>query len=86
MISKDTPPFSRVAGDRARFMGMNTIGLQRRDFPTETIETLRHAFHLLFHSKLRLEPALARVDQECSGPEVGRLLSFLRKSERGFIR
>ncbi|MFP8878276.1 MAG: acyl-ACP--UDP-N-acetylglucosamine O-acyltransferase [Myxococcota bacterium] len=86
MIAKDTPPFSRVAGDRARFMGMNTIGLERREFAAETIETLRHAFHLLFHSKLRLEPALARVEQECAGPEVDRLLSFLRTSERGFIR
>lgn len=86
MIAKDTPPFSRVAGDRARFMGMNTIGLRRREFSDETIETLRHAFHLLFHSKLRLEPALARVEQECSGSEVDRLLSFLRTSERGFIR
>ena len=86
MISKDTLPFSRVAGDRARFMGVNTIGLNRRDFAEQTIDTLRHAFHLLFHSKLLLEAALARVEEECSGPEVDRLLSFLRTSERGFIR
>ena len=87
MIAKDAPPFSRVVGDRARFMGLNTIGLRRRDFPPDVIDTLRHAFHLLFHSKLRLQPALARVEEECSGsPEVARLLDFLRKSERGFIR
>jgi UDP-N-acetylglucosamine acyltransferase len=86
MIAKDTPPFSRVAGDRARFMGLNTIGLQRREFEKETIDSLRHAYHVLFQSKMRLEPALERVEEECEGPEVGRLLSFLRSSERGFIR
>jgi UDP-N-acetylglucosamine acyltransferase len=86
MIAKDTPPFSRVAGDRARFMGLNTIGLKRREFAKGTIDVLRHAFHLLFHSKLLLEPALVRVEQECEGKEVDRLLSFLRASERGVIR
>ena len=65
---------------------VNTIGLKRRNFASDTIDTLRHAFHLLFHSKLRLEPALARVEQECDGPEIDRLLSCLRTSERGFIR
>ena len=87
MIAKDAPPFARVAGDRARFVGLNTIGLQRREFPTETIATLKHAFHLLFHSKLRLDPALERIERECGGcPEVAKLLQFLRESERGFIR
>jgi UDP-N-acetylglucosamine acyltransferase len=89
MIAKDAPPFSRVAGDRAHFLGLNTIGLERRDFSKQTIETLRHAFHLIFKSKLRLEIALPRVEEECDGcPEVGRLLDFLRTSasERGFIR
>jgi UDP-N-acetylglucosamine acyltransferase len=87
MVSKDAPPFSRVAGDRARFVGLNTIGLERRGFSPETIATLKHAFHVLFQSKLRLEPAIARVERECGdSPEVGRLLAFLRNSERGFIR
>lgn len=87
MVSMDAPPFSRVAGDRARFIGLNTLGLQRREFPAETVATLKHAFHLLFQSKLRLEPAIARVEQECPDcPEVDRLLAFLRSSERGFIR
>jgi UDP-N-acetylglucosamine acyltransferase len=87
MVSKDAPPFSRVAGDRARWIGLNSVGLARRGFPAETIETLRHAFHLLFQSRLRLAPARARVEAECGdSPEVRRLLHFLDGSERGFIR
>jgi UDP-N-acetylglucosamine acyltransferase len=87
MISKDALPFSKVAGDRARFLGLNSVGLRRRGFSPETIATLKHAFHLLFQSKLRLEPALARVEQECgASPEVSRLLRFIERSERGFLR
>jgi len=87
MISMDAPPFSRVAGDRARFIGLNTVGLDRRGFAPEVVATLRHAFHLLFQSKLRFGIAVARVERECGeSPEVTRLLDFLRRSERGFIR
>lgn len=87
MVSMDAPPFSRVAGDRARFIGLNSVGLDRRGFAPEVVKILRHAFHVLFQSKLRFETAAARVEQECGEfPEVKRLLDFLRRSERGFIR
>jgi len=87
MLAKDAPPFARVAGDRARFTGLNTIGLERRGFSRDTIAALKHAMHVLFHSKLRLAPALDRVTRECVGiPEVARLTGFLRDSRRGFVR
>jgi UDP-N-acetylglucosamine acyltransferase len=87
MLAKDAPPFTRVAGDRARFVGLNTIGLERRGFPHETIAKLKHAMHVLFQSKLLLEPALEKVEGDCGdSPEVARLIHFLRQSERGFIR
>ena len=87
MLNRDVPPFVRVAGDRARFAGMNTFGLERRGFSHETLAQLKHALHLLFHSKLLLAQALERVTSECGGcPEVVRLLDFLTRSERGFVR
>jgi UDP-N-acetylglucosamine acyltransferase len=86
-LSLDAPPFSMVAGDRARLVGLNTIGIKRRGFPPETLHALKRAFHLIFTSKLRLEPALARVRAELGdSPEVARLVRFLEKSERGFCR
>jgi UDP-N-acetylglucosamine acyltransferase len=87
MVSKDAVPFSKVAGDRARFAGLNTVGLRRRGFSEGAIATLKHAFHILFHSKLRLEPAVDLVKRECGdAPEVAHLLRFIEESERGFIR
>ena len=86
-LTLDTPPFSMVAGDRARLVGLNSVGLRRRGFGTSTRRQIKHAFHLIFHSKLLLVDALARVDEEIGGvPEVERLVSFLRKTERGFCR
>lgn len=86
-LSRDAPPFSMVAGDRARLVGVNSIGLRRRAFPTETVRAVKHAFHILFHSKLLLDAALVRAREELGhSPEVTRLLCFLESSERGFCR
>lgn len=87
MLSRDVPPFARVAGDRARFAGVNTVGLRRRGLSDAAIAALKHAFHVLFHAKLRLAPAVERVRDELGHvPEVERLLRFLLASERGLAR
>ena len=86
-VSQDVPPFTMVAGDRARIVGLNSIGLRRRGFEEKTRADIKRAFHLIFQSKLQLEAALARVEDEVGGvPEVERLVTFLRKTERGFCR
>ena len=86
-LSLDAAPFSMVAGDRARLVGLNSVGLKRRGFSSKTQAQIKHAFHLIFQSKLRLEEALARVDAEIGAvAEVERLVSFLRKTERGICR
>jgi len=86
-LSQDAPPFAMVAGDRARLVGLNSIGLKRRGFSRETVRTLKHAFHVVFHSRLPLQDALAKVRAELGdSPEVARLLQFREKSERGVCR
>ncbi len=86
-LSQDAPPFAMVAGDRARLVGVNHVGLNRRNFSQEAKRAVKHAYHIVFHSKLRLEAALERVREELpSSPEVGRLVCFLESSERGFCR
>jgi acyl-[acyl carrier protein]--UDP-N-acetylglucosamine O-acyltransferase len=61
--------------------------MKRRGITPDAVSRLKHAFHLLLHSKLRLDPALTRIRAELGdSPEVGRLLAFLETSERGFLR
>jgi UDP-N-acetylglucosamine acyltransferase len=86
-VTKDAPPFSLVAGERATTRGVNLVGLRRRGFPAESRRQIKRAFHLLFGSKLRLEQALERIRAEgLDAPEVVRLLRFVESSERGVSR
>jgi UDP-N-acetylglucosamine acyltransferase len=87
MLSQDAPPFAMVAGDRARLVGLNVVGLRRRELSENALPALKRAFHLLFASKLRLDVAVARIRDELPAvPEVERLLGFLERSTRGFCR
>ena len=86
-LSLDAPPFSLVAGDRARLVGLNTVGLARRAFPELTLKAIKRAHRIVFAGGLGWEAALSQVDAELSHvPEVERWATFLRTSERGVCR
>lgn len=84
---KDVPPFLMAAANPAVPHGLNLRGLKRRQFPVETIESLRRAYRILYRSNLRLEEALVQLDamvHDCA--EIGMFVGFIRQSERGIIR
>jgi UDP-N-acetylglucosamine acyltransferase len=47
-IEQDLIPYGSAMGERARLRGLNLVGLQRRDFSREDIQTLRTAYRLMF--------------------------------------
>ena len=47
-VEQDLIPYGSAMGERARLRGLNLIGLQRRDFSREDIQTLRTAYRLMF--------------------------------------
>lgn len=86
-VSQDAPPYAMIAGDRARLVGLNSVGLKRAGLSADVQRKIKRAFHLLFKAGLRLEPALERVTEELGDePRVARLVEFLRASERGVCR
>jgi UDP-N-acetylglucosamine acyltransferase len=88
ICTQDVLPFVKTVGNRpAKTYGINTIGLERKGFPKETIEALQRAYRILVRSHLRLEDALQRIEQELPYvAEAQYLVEFLRGSKRGFIR
>ncbi|MDD4933125.1 MAG: acyl-ACP--UDP-N-acetylglucosamine O-acyltransferase [Methylacidiphilaceae bacterium] len=86
-VVQDVPPFCLVDGNPARLRALNLIGLKRRGFSEEALQSLRRAFRLLFEEGKNLGQGIEAV--EASGevtPEIGALLEFLRASERGVTR
>ncbi len=88
VVTQDVLPFSNTVTEReARVFGANRIGLERRGFPTETIEALQTAFRLLTRAGLNTSQAVSRIREELPpAPEVEELLAFIGSSDRGFIK
>jgi UDP-N-acetylglucosamine acyltransferase len=88
MCTQDVLPYAKTVAERhAATFGINSIGLERKGFPKETIEALQRAYRILVRSKLKLEDALMRIEDELSNyPEARYLAEFVRGSKRGIIR
>ena len=61
MVVMDVPPFCMANGDRARLVGLNAVGLERRGLAAEQVAVLRRAYKILFQSKLLARDAVERI-------------------------
>ena len=86
-LMQDLPPFVWGQGHPARALRINRVGLQRRGLSPERIAAIERAFRVLFRSKLAPRQGFASVREHlgCS-EDVQKMLAFLEKSERGFVR
>ncbi|MBN2242012.1 MAG: acyl-ACP--UDP-N-acetylglucosamine O-acyltransferase [Acidobacteria bacterium] len=89
VVTRDALPFIKTVGDRnqAKIYGINSLGLQRKNFPGQTIKELKQVYRICFRSGLNTADALARVkEMQWTAPEIGILVDFMQHSVRGFIR
>lgn len=88
VVTQDVMPFSSVVSEREiRVFGANRVGLERRNFSKESIETLQTAFRLLTRAGLNTSQAVERIQAEVERvPEIDELLAFIASSQRGVIK
>lgn len=86
MVTMDVIPYAQAQGDRAKLAGLNLVGLKRRQTPSEDIENIKHAYRVLFMSKLTLEQALLKLEEIKGCVPVEEIITFIRKSQRGICR
>ena len=88
-VVQDVPPFMIVDGNPANVRGLNLVGLQRRGFSEEDIKHLKVAYKKLFLKKdANMATALSSLKaiHSADTPQVGHLIDFIEKSERGVTR
>ena len=84
-IVQDVLPFLISDGNPCRVRGLNSVGLRRGGFSSETRLNLKRACHLLLRSTLPLEVALRNMEL-IEDDNVTHLVEFVRGSRRGFTR
>jgi UDP-N-acetylglucosamine acyltransferase len=85
-ISQDVPPYIKAVGNPIKLYGLNSVGLQRNNFPEDVVRELKRAYRLFFRSELNVTQAKERAATELKPfPEVQELLRFVEESGRGVI-
>ena len=87
-VERDVIPYGQVVGDRARLVGLNIVGMQRRGFSREQVQALRTAYQMLFGEAGTLAERVDEVARQFMEVEPVRdVVAFIRAdSQRGFCR
>ncbi len=87
MVAKDVPPYALAGHRPLSYVGINIIGLRRRGFTIEQINTIKEIYQIIYHSGLNRSDACIKVETEIPDcEEKTTILNFIRNSKRGIIR
>jgi UDP-N-acetylglucosamine acyltransferase len=88
-VERDVIPYGMVMGDRARLVGLNIVGLQRRGFSRDDIQALHSAYDMLFaQDNGTLAERVAAVAERFAGVgPVREIVEFVRaENSRGLVQ
>lgn len=86
-VNKDIPPYIMAGRNPLSFEGVNAIGLRRRGFTDDQIDTIQGVYRALYFSKLNMTDAIAKVEAEIApSTERNIIVDFIKNSKRGVVR
>jgi UDP-N-acetylglucosamine acyltransferase len=86
-ISKDIPPYVMVGREPISYVGLNVVGLRRRGFTGERINSIQEIYRYLYQSGYNTTQATERIENELPDTEDRKyILDFVRNSSRGIVR
>lgn len=86
-IPKDIPPYILVGREPITYAGLNIVGLRRRGFSSEKINTIQEIYRYLYLSGLNTSQAIEKIENEMpESKERKHILTFIKSSSRGIVR
>ncbi len=86
IVTQDVLPFSLTSARREnKAFGINKVGLTRRGFSPERLQTLQKAFRLLLAARMNTTQALEKI-KAMEGEDAAILAAFIERSQRGIIK
>lgn len=87
LVNKDIPPFVKAAREPISYTGVNSIGLRRRGFTSDQIQSIQEIYRYIYLSGLNITDAVERVEAELPATrERDEIILFIRNSKRGILR
>lgn len=86
-LGKDIPPYTLAGRDPVSYVGLNIVGLRRRAFAREQINSIQEIYRYLYLSGYNISQALEKIESELAETdERTEIIDFVRASSRGIVR
>ncbi len=85
-VGKDVPPFVLAGHEPLVYAGVNKVGLRRRGFTNEQIDSIHDLYRIVYQSNLNVTQACEEMEKQPASAERDTILNAIRGSKRGIIR
>lgn len=85
-FSQDIPPYIIAGKEPTRYCGINIIGLRRRGFSPDTIDTIHDAYRIIYSKGIIRDGIQEARAKYPDSKEVENICSFFENSKRGVLR
>tara|TARA_R100001369_G_scaffold92806_2_gene139975 strand:- start:2357 stop:3010 length:654 start_codon:yes stop_codon:yes gene_type:complete len=87
LVRKDVPPFVKAAREPLSYVGINSVGLRRRNFESDKIREIQNIYRILYQKNYNNTQAVQIIEAEMEAtPERDEILQFIRDSQRGIMK
>lgn len=86
-IIKDIPPYIKAGRHPISYVGVNSVGLQRRGFSSEKINGILEIYRNIYTRGLNITQATAFIENELPETEErNEIIKFIKESKRGILK
>lgn len=87
LVRKDVPPFIKAGREPLSYVGINSIGLRRRNYNNDKIREIQDIYRYIYQKGLNVAQSTEIIEAEMPAtPERDEILLFVKDSKRGIIR
>ena len=86
-VIKDVPPYIKAGRTPLSYVGINSVGLQRRGFRSEKINGITEIYRNIYLRGLNISQATQFIEKELpESKEKTEILEFIKDSKRGILK
>jgi UDP-N-acetylglucosamine acyltransferase len=86
-VIKDVPPYIKAGRSPLSYVGVNSVGLQRRGFTIEKINSILEIYRNIYMRGLNITQATQFIEKELpDSEEKSEILKFIKDSKRGILK
>ncbi|MDD2380903.1 MAG: acyl-ACP--UDP-N-acetylglucosamine O-acyltransferase [Mariniphaga sp.] len=87
LVRKDVPPYIKAGREPLSYVGINSIGLRRRNYSNDKIREIQDIYRYIYQKGLNTAQAVEIIEAEMpASQERDEVLLFVKDSKRGIIR